>query len=155
MSTPCEETDADLWFSTQPADIALAREQCGPCPILTDCLVGAIERVEPWGVWGGEQIVSGVIVSAPQVTCRRPGCEEIVVQPRTGKRKVFCSRACQYIANREPKPINHGTDGGYRAHRRRGEDACHSCAQAASLAKQLRDERSRQRAAAARRRAAA
>jgi hypothetical protein len=32
--------------------------------------------------------------------------------------------------NKGPQPIKHGTDGGYTAHRRRGEDACSECKRA-------------------------
>ncbi|MET8204410.1 WhiB family transcriptional regulator, partial [Micromonospora taraxaci] len=27
---------------------------CGDCPLRVECLAGAVERAEPWGVWGGE-----------------------------------------------------------------------------------------------------
>ncbi|WP_418607005.1 hypothetical protein [Georgenia sp. SUBG003] len=27
------------------------------------CLAGALERKEPWGVWGGEVFVDGVVVA--------------------------------------------------------------------------------------------
>ena len=42
-----------------------------------------------------------------------------------------------------PKPIEHGTEAGYRAHKRRGEDACRSCVTAATGAKRKRDQRKR------------
>jgi WhiB family redox-sensing transcriptional regulator len=59
---PCHNEDADLWFSESPAEVERARALCGPCQLRTACLAGAIERREPWGVWGGEIFVSGVIV---------------------------------------------------------------------------------------------
>jgi hypothetical protein len=45
-----------------------------------------------------------------------------------------------------PLPINHGTDGGYRAHRRRGEMPCGPCTNAASEASRLRRMRRLERA---------
>lgn len=147
MSTPCEKDDAELWFSTQPAEVAAARAACGPCVIRTHCLVSAIERKEPWGVWGGEQILNGVIVSAPRVACQREGCGVVVVQPKTGRRKAYCSPECSRVKGSEPRPINHGTQGGYSAHRRRGEQACQPCLDANWLAKQIREERRKGRAA--------
>ena len=32
------------------------------CPARLACLAGALERREPWGVWGGEWFVQGVVV---------------------------------------------------------------------------------------------
>lgn len=36
--------------------------------------------------------------------------------------------------SRKTKPISHGTDGGYQAHRRRGETPCDDCQEASRLA---------------------
>lgn len=38
-------------------------------------------------------------------------------------------------------PINHGTQGGYRQHRRRGEGACEGCKEANNLASKIRKDR--------------
>jgi WhiB family redox-sensing transcriptional regulator len=59
---PCHTVDPDLWFAESPADVESAKALCGPCPLKTACLVGALERREPWGVWGGELVLSGVVV---------------------------------------------------------------------------------------------
>ena len=42
-----------LFFSEEPAEIAEAKALCQTCPIRLPCLEGAVERREPWGVWGG------------------------------------------------------------------------------------------------------
>lgn len=42
---------------------------------------------------------------------------------------------------RFPQPIQHGTNGGSRAHRRRGETPCAECKQAHALYHQMRKER--------------
>lgn len=51
-----------LFFSDEPIETARAKAICGKCPLSVACLEGALERAEPWGVWGGELIESGRIV---------------------------------------------------------------------------------------------
>jgi WhiB family redox-sensing transcriptional regulator len=60
---PCRSTDPELFFAESPADVELAKSVCTACPIREACLSGALERKEPWGVWGGELFVQGVIVA--------------------------------------------------------------------------------------------
>ena len=59
---PCRKFDPDLWFSDSPAQLELAKSLCGDCPLRVECLAGAVERNEPWGVWGGEIFERGAIV---------------------------------------------------------------------------------------------
>ena len=51
-----------LFFSDENIDIARAKAICARCALSTSCLEGALEREEPWGVWGGELIENGRIV---------------------------------------------------------------------------------------------
>ncbi len=60
---PCRRNDVDLWFSGRPAQVELAKDLCGDCPVREMCLTGALNRQEPWGVWGGELLVDGQIVA--------------------------------------------------------------------------------------------
>jgi WhiB family redox-sensing transcriptional regulator len=60
---PCRKFDPDLWFADQPAELELAKALCGDCPIRVECLAGALEREEPWGVWGGEIFERGAVVA--------------------------------------------------------------------------------------------
>ena len=60
---PCRSTDPELFFAESPADVELAKSVCTACPIREACLTGALERKEPWGVWGGELFVQGVTVA--------------------------------------------------------------------------------------------
>ncbi len=60
---PCREFDAELWFAESPADVEFAKSLCGSCPALEACLAGALERAEPWGVWGGQLFIQGVVVA--------------------------------------------------------------------------------------------
>jgi WhiB family transcriptional regulator, redox-sensing transcriptional regulator len=59
---PCQENPADLWFAELPAEVEAAKSLCGPCPIREACLAGALQRAEPWGVWGGQLLVQGAVV---------------------------------------------------------------------------------------------
>ncbi|GAA4411700.1 WhiB family transcriptional regulator [Fodinibacter luteus] len=60
---PCRENDAELWFADTPQGVEFAKALCGTCPARAACLSGALGRGEPWGVWGGELFVQGVIVA--------------------------------------------------------------------------------------------
>jgi WhiB family transcriptional regulator, redox-sensing transcriptional regulator len=59
----------ELFFADDPVSIAQARRMCASCPARAACLDGALQRGEPWGVWGGELLLNGVVVGAK----RRPG----------------------------------------------------------------------------------
>ena len=59
---PCWRFDPELFFAESPADVEFAKAICVDCPIKADCLAGALERREPWGVWGGELFIQGVVV---------------------------------------------------------------------------------------------
>jgi WhiB family redox-sensing transcriptional regulator len=59
---PCHTVDPDLWFAESPADVETAKALCQTCPLKDACLAGALERREPWGVWGGQLVLSGVVV---------------------------------------------------------------------------------------------
>ncbi|HEX2419923.1 MAG TPA: WhiB family transcriptional regulator [Micromonosporaceae bacterium] len=60
---PCRQYDADLWFSDTPAELEVAKALCGECPLRVECLASAVERREPWGVWGGEIFERGAVVA--------------------------------------------------------------------------------------------
>ena len=52
----------ELWFAESPTDVEFAKALCQDCPVQQLCLDGALERREPWGVWGGELFLSGVVI---------------------------------------------------------------------------------------------
>jgi len=58
---PCME-DPDLFFAESPADVEMAKALCRECPIRIACFAGAVERREPWGVWGGELFLRGEVI---------------------------------------------------------------------------------------------
>ena len=49
----------DQWA---PADVEAAKALCQGCRARAECLAGALERREPWGVWGGELLLRGTVV---------------------------------------------------------------------------------------------
>ena len=57
-----------LFFSDHVLDIARAKAICAKCALAASCLSDALEREEPWGVWGGELLSGGRIVAN-----KRPG----------------------------------------------------------------------------------
>ena len=59
---PCRANDAELFFAESPSDVELAKAMCQACPVRLECLAGALERREPWGVWGGELFLQGVVI---------------------------------------------------------------------------------------------
>jgi WhiB family transcriptional regulator, redox-sensing transcriptional regulator len=61
LDLPCTE-DAELFFAEAPGDVEQAKALCQGCRVRIACLQGALERREPWGVWGGELLLRGTIV---------------------------------------------------------------------------------------------
>ncbi|BBZ66244.1 transcriptional regulator WhiB [Mycolicibacterium insubricum] len=60
---PCHVNEPDLWFADDPSDLEKAKGLCAACPLRAQCLSAAIDRAEPWGVWGGEIFDRGVVVA--------------------------------------------------------------------------------------------
>jgi len=46
---PCRVEDPELWFADNPAQLEIAKNLCGSCPVRDACLAGALDRAEPWG----------------------------------------------------------------------------------------------------------
>jgi hypothetical protein len=61
-----------LFFSEELYDIARAKAICSKCAVRDLCLQGALDREEPWGVWGGELLVNGRIVANKRPRGRPP-----------------------------------------------------------------------------------
>ncbi|AQA13936.1 WhiB family transcriptional regulator [Streptomyces sp. PRKS01-29] len=63
VAVPCRSYDPEVFFAESPADVEYAKSLCQTCPLREACLAGAKDRREPWGVWGGELFVQGVVVA--------------------------------------------------------------------------------------------
>ena len=59
---PCRRQNPELFFAETPQDVEVAKALCLDCPVRAECLAGALERREPWGVWGGELFLQGVVI---------------------------------------------------------------------------------------------
>ncbi len=67
-----EGTLAHLFFSEELLDIAAAKRICATCPVMEQCLEGALARKEPLGVWGGQLFQNGKILLAKRRRGRPP-----------------------------------------------------------------------------------
>jgi WhiB family redox-sensing transcriptional regulator len=63
LAVPCHRYDPDLWFAESPVELERAKSLCADCPIRRECLAAALEREEPWGVWGGEILDRGAVIA--------------------------------------------------------------------------------------------
>jgi WhiB family redox-sensing transcriptional regulator len=61
LDLPCTD-DPELFFAEAPDDVEQAKSLCNGCRARGECLAGALDRREPWGVWGGELLLRGTIV---------------------------------------------------------------------------------------------
>jgi WhiB family transcriptional regulator, redox-sensing transcriptional regulator len=75
---PCTAAP-DLFFAERPEEIRQARALCLQCPARGPCLDGALQRAEPWGVWGGQLILNGAIIPGKRARGRPRGAS-----PRRG-----------------------------------------------------------------------
>jgi len=65
-------TLAHLFFSEELQDIAAAKRICAECPVLEQCLEGALARKEPLGVWGGQLFANGKVLVSKRRRGRPP-----------------------------------------------------------------------------------
>ncbi len=65
-------TMTSLFFSEELQDIAQAKVICAHCPVIVECLEAAVERREPWGVWGGQLFLNGKILASKRRRGRPP-----------------------------------------------------------------------------------
>jgi WhiB family transcriptional regulator, redox-sensing transcriptional regulator len=62
----------ELFFSDHIPEIVQAKRICLGCPYVAPCLEGALERREPWGVWGGELFLNGKVLTQKRRRGRPP-----------------------------------------------------------------------------------
>ena len=61
-----------LFFSDDDLELARAKAICRTCGLQDACLLGAIEREEAYGVWGGKLVLDGVPVEFKRKRGRPP-----------------------------------------------------------------------------------
>jgi WhiB family transcriptional regulator, redox-sensing transcriptional regulator len=76
---PCQVQDPELWFAESPVALERAKSFCRECPVRAACLTGALERREPWGVWGGEIFERGTVLAhkRPRGRPRKTGRSDV------------------------------------------------------------------------------
>ena len=67
-----------VFFSQDRKVIDQAKAICAGCPRREPCLEGALERREPWGVWGGELFRNGHVLTHRK---RRSRHQQVRAQP--------------------------------------------------------------------------
>ena len=75
LEARCRDSGASLtplFFSEQLDDIARAKAICQVCPVIEPCLQGALDRREPWGVWGGQLFANGKVLAFKRKRGRPP-----------------------------------------------------------------------------------
>jgi WhiB family redox-sensing transcriptional regulator len=65
-------TLSHLFFSDEEMELARAKAICARCGLRERCLDGAVERREPYGVWGGKLVLDGVPVEMKRGRGRPP-----------------------------------------------------------------------------------
>ena len=103
-SAACIGADTAIFFPESGDPVGPAKALCRACPVREQCLTDALERGEVHGVWGGLSAKERRKYRRQHGLLRKPGGQ--------------------------PQPINHGTNGGYHAHCRRGQQPCDACSQA-------------------------
>ena len=113
FSSPRDRIDGD---TKHKDETERAKEICAGCPIKRDCLLWALERGEPYGIWGGYDYD-----------------ERCIIAPFKG------------FAPPERREVEHGTERGWGWHRRRHEPPCDPCRQSYNLKAAARMRMSRKR----------
>lgn len=100
VDAACKGTPTNIFFPGTGQNATEAKSICGTCPVADECLEYALADPDLQGIFGGMSVKQ--------------------------RRKI---RATAYRRGYrlQPKPIDHGTSAGYRAHQGRGESACADC----------------------------
>jgi WhiB family redox-sensing transcriptional regulator len=94
---PCRVYDPEVFFAETPADVEFAKAICVECPVKAACLAGALERREPWGVWGGELFVLGAVVARTRPR-GRPRKDAAVIEAQLAAEAAAAVEAAKKVA---------------------------------------------------------
>lgn len=85
-----------LFFSEDPVEIAEAKAICQTCPMRRECLDGAIDRGEPWGVWGGQLFDRGQVIERKRGRGRPPKDEAARIEAeRREAERILADRGAE------------------------------------------------------------
>lgn len=84
FNLPCHTADPEAFFSDDEMQVQEAKSLCSGCPVRAQCLAGALSRLEPAGVWGGELFEEGRII-AKKRKAGRPTLKEIAARNAAGE----------------------------------------------------------------------
>lgn len=125
-----------------PAPTLLARHRaraiCAACPVLEQC---RRDLHNTTGNWPAAWIQAGLTGTEAMLDSRQ--IRKWRKQPHLVRSGVADAIG---TTSRALPPIRHGTDGGARAHRRRGETPCEACASAAAQVSRISKQRPRKAA---------
>jgi WhiB family redox-sensing transcriptional regulator len=95
---PCQDHDPDLFFAESPVEVERAKALCTDCPVKELCLAAALERREPWGVWGGEWFAAGEAVGRKRPRGRPRKDGSIGPRPAPVQRRPASTRTKEVAA---------------------------------------------------------
>ena len=77
---PAGSTTRSCGSPSPPRTWSTPRPCASDCPVQALCLDGALERREPWGVWGGELFLQGVVIPRKRPRGRPRKSEQVAAQ---------------------------------------------------------------------------
>ena len=104
----CKGLDTTLFHPERGANVKRAKQVCQGCSVVGECLAYALVNYEKHGIWGG--------MSERQ------------------RRDLRAKLTRAGLLSPPLAPIQHGTEAGFSAHRRRGETPCRLCVEARNAA---------------------
>ena len=77
----CSGRQTEVWFPDEHEPAVVAKSYCRRCPVRSDCLAHAMERVEPYGIWGGlteheRELLRVRVASSVPAAARRAGGDD-------------------------------------------------------------------------------
>lgn len=98
FNLPCHTADPEAFFSDDELQVQEAKSLCSGCPVRAQCLAGALSRLEPAGVWGGELFEEGRII-AKKRKAGRPTLKEIAARNAAGELIELNIKSKEHVEN--------------------------------------------------------
>lgn len=91
----CREEEPELFYAEGAVDIEEAKSHCRRCPVKAECLAGALERREPFGVWGALSATERRAILAPTIKAERAAAKAAKEAKAAAKEAADAARAAQ------------------------------------------------------------